>query len=231
MGRLSQEKVLKTLESIGLAQLDARVYVFLAKRGPQKAKDIAKSLKMPKQTLYFIIKHLQKRGIITSTLEHPARFSAVPFEKVLDLFIKSKMEEAQRVQQNKDEILSDWQSVAIAEPDEVSAKLTIIEGRSTIYSKIQQMIQETEKQLSFVTTVPSLVRADQFGLFDAPFSHPLRPKIQFRFITDLSDQNINAMKALLKKKPTTNFSFEGRTPDLGLRLLPRMIIRDEKETM
>jgi hypothetical protein len=39
------------------------------------------------------------------------------------------------------------------------------------------------------------------------------------------------MKALLKKKPTANFSFEGRTPDLGLRLLPRMIIRDEKEAM
>jgi hypothetical protein len=93
------------------------------------------------------------------------------------------------------------------------------------------MIQETKKQLSFVTTVPSLVRADQFGLFDAAFSHPLRPKIQFRFITDLSDQNVNAMKALLKKKPTANFSFEGRTPDLGLRLLPRMIIRDEKEAM
>src|SRR4030042_3753227 len=161
MGRLSQEKVLKTLESLGRAQLDARVYVFLAKRGPQKAKDIAKSLKMPKQTLYFIIKHLQKRGIITSTLEHPARFNAVPFEKVLDLFIKSKMEEAHRIQQSRDELLSDWQSITIAETDETSAKFTVIEGRGTVYSKIQQMIQETEKQLSFVTTVPSLARGHQ----------------------------------------------------------------------
>jgi sugar-specific transcriptional regulator TrmB len=228
---LSQEKALKTLESLGIAQLDARVYVFLAKRGPRKATDVAKSLKMPKQTLYVAIKNLQKKGLVTSTLEHPARFSVVPFEKVLDLFIKSKIEEAQRVQQNKDEILADWQTIAIAEPDEVSAKFTIIEGRSTIYSKIQQMMQETEKQLSFVTTVPSLVRADQFGLFGAAFSHPLRSKIQFRFITDLSEQSVNAMKSLLNKKPTANFSFKGRTPELGLRLLPQMIIRDEEETM
>jgi sugar-specific transcriptional regulator TrmB len=228
---LSQEKVLKTLESLGIAQLDAKVYVFLAKKGPRKAIDVAKSLKMPKQTLYVAIKNLQKKGLVTSTLEHPARFSVVPFEKVLDLFIKSKIEEAQRVQQNKDEILTDWQAIAIAEPEEVSAKFTIIEGRSTIYSKIQQMIQETEKQLSFVTTVPSLARADQFGLFDAAFSHPLRSKIQFRFITDLSEQNVNAMKSLLNKKPTANFSFKGRTPELGLRLLPQMIIRDEEETM
>lgn len=223
--------MLKTLESIGLTQFDARVYLFLAKRGQQKAKDAAKSLKMPKQTLYFIIKNLQKKGLVTSTLEHPARFSAVPFERVLDLFIKSKIDEAQLIQQNKDEILTDWQSITVAEPDETSAKFTVIEGRTTVYSKIQQMVQETENQLSFVTTVPNLARADQFGLFDAAFNHPLRPKIQFRFVTDLSDQNVAAMKALLKKKPSTNFIFEGRAPDLGLRLLPRMILRDEKEAM
>jgi sugar-specific transcriptional regulator TrmB len=228
---LSQEKVLKTLESLGIAQLDAKVYVFLAKKGPRKATDVAKSLKMPKQTLYVVIKNLQKKGLVTSTLEHPARFSVVPFEKVLDLFVKAKMEEAQRIQQGKDEILSDWQSIIIADNEETSAKFTILEGRNTIYSKIQQMMQETKSQLSFVTTVPSLVRADQFGLFDAAFSHPLRSKIQFRFITDLSDQNVNAMKSLLNKKPTANFSFKGRTPELGLRLLPRMIIRDEEETM
>src|SRR4030066_932693 len=128
MGRVSQEKVLKTLESLGIAQLDARVYVFLAKKGPQKATDVAKSLKMPKQTLYVIIKNLQRKGIVTSTLEHPARFSAVPFEKVLDLFVIAKMEEAQRIQQSRDEILLDWQSIAIADNEETSAKFTIIEG-------------------------------------------------------------------------------------------------------
>jgi hypothetical protein len=39
------------------------------------------------------------------------------------------------------------------------------------------------------------------------------------------------MKSLLNKKPPANFSFKGRTPELGPRLLPRMIIRDEEETM
>jgi sugar-specific transcriptional regulator TrmB len=93
------------------------------------------------------------------------------------------------------------------------------------------MIQETRWQLQFVTTVPSLVRADQFGLFDAAFNHPLRSKIHFRFITDLSDQNVNVLKVLLEKKPDGIFSFRGRTPDLGLSLLPRMIIRDEEEAI
>jgi HTH-type transcriptional regulator, sugar sensing transcriptional regulator len=79
---LSQEKALKTLESLGFTQLDARIYVFLAKKVPQKAGDVARCLKIPKQTVYFIINNLQRKGIVTSTVERPARFSAVPFERV-----------------------------------------------------------------------------------------------------------------------------------------------------
>jgi sugar-specific transcriptional regulator TrmB len=226
---VSQEKILKTLESLGLTQWDAKVYIILAKRGPIKASDAAKALKLSKQRLYPIVKSLQSKGIVNSTLEHPARLSAVPFEKVLDLFVKAKMEQAQRIQRNLDELLSDWQSVAIAESDSPPAKFTVIEGRSYIYSKIQQMIQDTESQLSFVATVPSLARADQFGLFDAAFNHPLKSRIRFRFITEVNEQNAKAVKALLKKKPKTGFNLEGKTPDLGLKLCPRMVIRDEKE--
>jgi sugar-specific transcriptional regulator TrmB len=87
---LSQEKVLRTLESLGLTQPDAQIYIFLGKRGAQKAISIAKSLKMSKQTVYRAIKNLQSKGIITATLEHPSRFSAVPFERVLDLFVNRR---------------------------------------------------------------------------------------------------------------------------------------------
>ena len=228
---MGQEKILKTLLSLGLKQLEAEGYIFLAKRGPIKAKDAAKALKISKQRLYPIIKNLQGKGIVNATLEHPARFSAIPFEKMLDHFVKAKMEEAQRIQQNKDEILSDWHSIAIEETDETPARFTVIKGRNYIYSKIRQMIQETKNQLSTVTTIKGLARADHFGLFETAYDHPLKSKIKLRFLTELSEQNVNAMKALLKRIPKGGFKFEGRTPDLGLRLLTQMVIRDEEEAI
>ncbi len=229
--KVSQEKVLNTLVSLGLTRLDAKVYILLAKGGPIKARDATKALKISKQRLYPVIKNLQSKGIVNSTLERPARFSAVEFEKVLDTFLKAKMEQAQRIRQNMDELLSDWQSIAIAESDSSPAKFTVIEGRSYVYSKIQHMIQDTREKLSFVATVPSLARADQFGLFDAAFNHPSKSKIQFKFLTELSEQNVNVLKALMKKKPNADFNIEGRTPDLALKLCPRMVIRDEEETV
>jgi sugar-specific transcriptional regulator TrmB len=228
---VSQEKVLKALEELGLARLDARIYVFLAKKGPKKAQDVAGFLRISKQQLYPSLRSLQSKGLVNATLEHPARFSAVPFEKALDLFAKAKMEEAKSIQQSKDNLLSDWQSILIEEAEDKSAKFTVIEGRKYVYSKIQQMIQETKSHMSFVATVPSLARADEFGLFDAAFNHPSRSKIQFRFLTDLSGQNANAMKALMNKKPKAGFNLEVKIPDLGLKLCPRIVIKDEEETL
>ena len=215
---------------LGLTQMDSKVYLFLAKRGLQKARDIAKPLKMNKQQLYRSLTNLQSKGIVSATLEHPARFSAVPFEKVLDLYVKTKMEEAQSIQQNKDKILSVWRSVAVGDTD-ASARFMVIEGRSVIYSKIQQMLQETKSQLSTVSNVPDLLRADQFGLFEANYEQASKSKIQFRFLTELSQQNAGAIKTLLKDMEKGKIVFEGRIPDLGLRLFPRMVIRDEEETI
>jgi sugar-specific transcriptional regulator TrmB len=228
---LSQEKALKTLESLGFTQLDAKVYVFLAKKGPQKAVDIAKCLKIPKQSIYFIIKNLQSEGTVTSTVERPARFSAVPFEKVLDFFVNTKMEEAKQIQRNKDAILSDWKSISLAESDEVTAKFAVLEGRNAIFSKFREMTQQTKKHLLAVITAQNLVKADQFGFFDTAFIKSKEGDIQFRLLIELSEQNMESIISILKTTPKQDFGLEIRTPDLGLRISSRMIIRDDEEAI
>jgi len=70
----------------------------------------------------------------------------VPFEKVLDLFIKAKTDEAQRIKKDKDAILLDWNSFAIKENADQTAKFTVLEGKNFIYPKLRQMIEETKKQ-------------------------------------------------------------------------------------
>ena len=228
---MSQEKALKTLESLGFTQLDAKVYVFLAKKGPQKAGDVAKCLKIPKQSIYFIIRNLQSDGIVTSTVERPARFSAVPFERVLDLFVNAKMEEAKQIQRNKGEILLDWQSIALTETDWGTPKFAVLEGRNAIFSKIREMAQQTKKHLLAMIAVSDLVRADQLGFFDAAFAHSKESSIQFRLITELSEQNMDSVMSVLKATPKQGLGLKIRAPDLGLRLSNRMIIRDDEEAI
>ena len=161
---MSQEQVLKTLANLGFDNIDAQIYVYLAKKGMKRAREIINALKLTKQQLYPSLKRLQSKGIIKLTIEHPARFSAIPFEKVLDLYIKAKIEETRILQHSKAEILSNWENLKL--DDGISAKFTVIEGRNYIYSKIHQMIQETKNQVLAITTVPALAQADQRDIFD-----------------------------------------------------------------
>ena len=88
---------------------------------------------MNKQQLYPSLKNLQSKGVVSVTLEHPAKFSAIPFEKVLDLYLKTKMEEVRRIQQSKDQILNDWQSIVIGMADDSSEKFMVFEGKSSYF--------------------------------------------------------------------------------------------------
>jgi sugar-specific transcriptional regulator TrmB len=221
--------VLKKLIGLGLKQTDAKIYVYLAKKGALKGRDIRKALRLTKQQLYPSLRNLQNRGIVSSTLEYPARFSAIPFERVLDLFIKAKVEETKQLQQSKEEILSKWELIDIAEPD--TPRFTVIEGRNYIFSKIRQMMEKTKKQISTITTVPSLLQADQYGLLETGVSHPFKTKIEIRFLTELTEHNLKFMKAFLVETSKTELNIEGRTPELGLRLFPKMFICDKEEAI
>lgn len=228
---MGEDKVLKTLVSLGLSRLDSQVYLCLAKKGSQRGNELSKTLKVQNQQLYRSLKNLRSKGIVDATLEHPARFSAVSFEKVVDLVIKAKIAEAQVIQEKKEEILTSFLSLTVGENADSAAKFTVIEGRGYIYSKILQMIKETKTQFSTITTVAGLLRADQFGLFDAVFSDPPKSKPRFRFLTELSVQSLSVMKKLLGEMKKMKFGFEGRTPELGLGSFPQMMIRDEAEAI
>jgi sugar-specific transcriptional regulator TrmB len=108
---MSQEIVFSTLAKLGFTYADTKVYVYLAKKGPQKGKDLCTSLKMTEHQLYPCLKNLQKKGVVNTSCNRPALFSALAFEKVLDLIIDVKKEQAEALQASKEELLLSWRSI------------------------------------------------------------------------------------------------------------------------
>ena len=110
-GWMSREWVLKTLVGLGLSQVEAEIYLFLAQTGPLIGTEIACALKLYKQQLYRSLRNLKCKGCVKATPGRPALFSAVSLEEVLDLFMKSKVKQAKILQANRDELLSAWRSL------------------------------------------------------------------------------------------------------------------------
>lgn len=104
---MSLERIIKALVGLGLSRSDAEVYVYLAKKGPRKVVDLAKALIHNKQRIYSNLRNLQTIGLVTKV---QATFSALPFEKALDLLIKMEKEQAQAIQETKEELLTTWET-------------------------------------------------------------------------------------------------------------------------
>jgi sugar-specific transcriptional regulator TrmB len=109
--KMSLERIIKSLESLGLSQTDAQVYIYLATTGPKKARDVIKALTINKRQVYRSLKRLQNKGITVTKNERPFLFSAVPFEEVLDLLMEIKKEQAQALQESRKEFLSNWRKI------------------------------------------------------------------------------------------------------------------------
>jgi len=227
---MSRKTIKNALKNFGLTEKEAEIYVFLAKHGVLTGGEISKQTKTHRPRIYRILKRLQKKGLVEATLESPIRFSSIPFEEVLDENIRKKQEETILLEKSKDGLLQDWNKIygSRIEPD--VGKFFVIEGNRKIYSKIFRMIKQTKSHFSAILTVPELVRNEQFGVFDGIYRHPHKSKITFQFLTELSDQNLEAIK-LLNLKLKTGFDLKARNPSSSFSLLPRMVIKDKDELL
>lgn len=99
---------MKILGSLGLSQAESKVYVYLAKVGPSKAKDLSSGLRMTKQQLYPVLNNLKKKGIVARRPERAMLFSALAFEELLSLFMKLGAEQQKNIEETKRELTNSW---------------------------------------------------------------------------------------------------------------------------
>jgi len=228
---LAEEKLRKALKDFGLIDSEVEVYLLISKHGASSGADVAHSLRKDKAQVFRTLKNLQTKGFAEATLEVPTRFAPVAFEKVLESTIKAKKDEAARIEDTKELLLDYWKNLNKKSSDLELEKFVVIEGRHRVYSKIEQMIRETKKQLSTILTVPNLLRAEQAGLLDAASARFSKPEVQLRFLTHLSEKEVTPIKAFMKRKAKNKANIVGKVPILGLRAFPRLFVRDEEEAL
>lgn len=221
-----EQSIKDALKNFGLTEKEIEVYLLLTKRGTQKTSQISKELKMNKGLTYRILKNLEKKGVIEVTLESPTRYTTVPFEAVINSYIKSKHEEAKRIEDVKDSLLTDWNKISQKEIDLSLEKFSVIEGKNKIYEKISQMLKRTEKQFSFGLLVSDLLDAERFGVFDN-IDNLLENK-NVKIVTQISKENLETLN-FFKEKVRSSLDLRAVNPNFGLSSFSRVFIKDTDE--
>ncbi len=221
---------MEVLRDSGLTGKESEVYMFVAKSGVHKAGDISKRLKINKAQVYHALKGLEKKGLVELTLEIPTRFIAVPFEKVIDLIIESKMEEAYSYQNQKSYLLDQWNSISVSKCTVPSERFAVNEGRSTVYSNLHKMIEETQSEIAMLISRDYIQHALQEGFIESLTTLATKKNnVRLRAITYVSKENIGIMKQILRKMPTLHNNIQWKHSSAATMPYHNMMIRDNEE--
>jgi sugar-specific transcriptional regulator TrmB/predicted transcriptional regulator len=228
---MSEKDVTKFLQILGLSKREIQVYMFLAKSGVQSTSFVAKRLKMERVQAYRTFKKLQEKGFIEATLERPTRFTIVPFEALVDSFINAKKNEITNLTDQKQPLLTAWQSISAPESEYPVAKFSIITGKKKIHAKMLSMIEESNAEVIVLTTALGLIQEDIAGIFDTAFISSQERNIPFQVITEISHENLKIVERIDRSISEEKLNIKLRHVNMSSKFFPRFLIKDEEEAM
>ncbi len=158
------EKLREELGEYGLTDNEAKVFMHLLKLGPMKASEIGLSLGISRTEVYNILTSLQNKGIIEASLDRPARFSAIGFEKALDILIEAEKRRVMTMEKSKEELMEIWKTVRVPSKVEEQEKLQLLKGIEQIYARFADMLDEAKEEVNIVALRTELVRAYNAGI-------------------------------------------------------------------
>jgi len=224
---VSQKTAFSILKDFGLTSKEAEVYLFLAKYEVLTGGEIAKHTKIARSLVYRILKSLQSKSLVETTLESPIRFIALPLEKTIDLIIRTKQEEVIQVQKAKKNLLEDWKVINQSKLELKHEKFVVIENNKKIFSKIQQMIKETKNVISGIVTLSTLARIEQNGILE---TLPNNVHSKFQLVTNLDLQNLKIIKRLLQNI-NSKIDLKAKLDFSKLDAFPRFFLRDDEDIL
>ncbi len=115
-------------------------------------------LEIDRGKAYRSLNKLRDMGLITTTFSNPTICESVPPADALTAVIQRKEDEITTMQKLSKKIVKDLKE--INRPQQVSevSSISIIQGRSNIYSRIGKLIQESSKTIYIVTTAEDILR-------------------------------------------------------------------------
>ncbi len=228
---MSEKDVTKFLQMLGLSKREIQVYMFLAKSGVQSTSFVAKRLKMERVQAYRTFKKLQEKGFIEATLERPTRFTIVAFEALVDQFISAKKNEITNLTDQKQPLLTAWQSISAPESEYPVAKFSIITGKKKIHAKMLSMIEESNTEVIVLTTALGFIQEDIAGVFDTAFVSSQERNIPLQVITEISPENLKVVERVDRNISEENLNIKLRHVNMSSKFFPRFLIKDEEEAM
>jgi len=200
---VKEEFLNKLRQFFGLNLYEVRIWTALLSRGVSTAGELSDIGDVPRSRAYDILESLEKKGFVTMKLGKPIKYIAVEPKEVVERvkkYIKVKSDEkVKRLEDLKTtDVLTELnllhtQGIEFVEPTDLSGA---IRGRHNMYSHLELMIKNAQKNVTLMTTSKGLLRKMETL---KPTLEKLKKKnVKIKIVAQLSKESMSAAKELSK---------------------------------
>jgi len=231
----AMDELHKDFQKLGFNQQEAKVYIYLVKTGPKIAREIATVLQMTKLQVYSALKELQRKDLVESIFGYPCRFKAVPANKVLQLLVDAKRQEARVFEREASTTLTKLKALQYNNVNGITDRFAIIADMNRIVSRSMQFAQGYTKEFRVCYYFASAIDVTRFLDFLDQITRRRPPlNMHIQMLTNLSNTTLPWIEMVVKetkKFDLKNMTIEWRNVDIPMEEFPRICMLDNREAL
>ncbi len=177
-------------ETLNVSAGDAAVYVKLCVAGPWKVSDLAEALEVHRNDVYRSLERLGARGLVETTLESPARYTAADPLKVLDLEIEARLAALEALKSSRQRTTDLVKALQCDAQGPQKTVYRILQGRQEISAARRKLIAGARHEVLALTTSPHAIAIAEFdGTLDAILA-PGEERPEMRFLLNVPEETL-----------------------------------------
>jgi sugar-specific transcriptional regulator TrmB len=185
--------LLELLTEHGVPEKAARIYLVACREGPQTASELARIAAVDRVEAYRVVKQLQSLGLLHSTSDRPMRFGALPPEALVERWIRRHSERLERLERDKERILTDWREDLDRLDDRDPRKFAILEGGEAINRVVRKRIGASHQEILWTAQSFSFAQQIDNGL-DRALKAAHARGVHIRIVGEITRANLNDAK-------------------------------------
>lgn len=155
------ERELSALRHLGLTEYESRIYLVLVKMGPIKAGEVSFHGQVPRTKAYGAIRELERKGLLRVIPGKPELYAPSSPSEVLMPLVTKLNKEVKSTEELVHNLTVTYESNKYVkrEVPKEAGEFWQIDGRKNIFNKLNQIMTDASKSISYCTSATGLIRA------------------------------------------------------------------------
>lgn len=155
---MNKDELKNELIGFGLTKSDSEIFLALLQYGSRTARQVASILGMNRGVVYQSLNRLKNMNMIEMTFSNPAKYYALEMDTALSNLVSKKKYEYDVAKKLARRIKNQISSMTLPSESNIEPTLSILQGRTHIYSKMGQIIENCTGHIFIISTLYDFMR-------------------------------------------------------------------------